>query len=294
MRLDRFLLARGELGTRSQIQRLIREGHVHLASQPVKAGTPLRAGQCVTVERQPHAAPLLEAEAIDLSVLYEDDALMVINKPAGLVVHPAPGHWSGTLVNALLHRWRGQTRGMDLARLGLVHRLDKDTSGVLIIAKDAATLAALGQGFRRREVEKRYLALAWGRFRRPAGVIRAPIARHPVHRQRMAVRPGGREAVTRYEVVEQFDDVSFVRLSPETGRTHQIRVHLAATGHPIVADAHYAGRRRESALPISRQALHAESIAFEHPTLRTLVRVSAPLPADLIAALRALRSAQRV
>ncbi len=319
-RLDRFLSGREGIGTRSQIQRLIRDGLVRVGGRAVKASTVLRAGQEVTVERPRAELPSVEPEAIPLEVLYEDEVVMVINKPAGLVVHPAPGHWRGTVVNALLHRWRfGATSLMPAAvgapswrdrsrleaapateegepvgkegepmRLGIVHRLDKDTSGALVIAKTIAALEDLGRQFRRREISKQYLALAWGRFERAHGVIKEPIARHRVHRKRMAVQPHGREAVTRYEVVERFADVTLVRAFPETGRTHQIRVHLAAIAHPIVGDAEYGGRRRTS-LPIRRQALHAEVIVFRHPVRDERILVTAPLPEDFNNVLAALR-----
>jgi 23S rRNA pseudouridine1911/1915/1917 synthase len=289
-RLDHFLVGRGVLGTRSQIQQLIRAGCIMVGSRPVKPGTTLRAGQRVEVSRPAAMPTTVEPEPIPLAVLYEDDDLLAINKPAGLVVHPAPGHWHGTLVNALLHRWRGTREGMDLTRLGLVHRLDKDTSGVLLIAKNVATLAALAAQFKRREVRKEYLALAWGTFRPPIGVLSGPIGRHPVQRKRMAITARGRPAITRYAVVESFGDVDLVRLVPETGRTHQIRVHLAAAGHPIVADAQYGGTHARRPAPIQRQALHAESITVRHPRDGTTLRVTAPLAGDFEAALWALRA----
>jgi 23S rRNA pseudouridine1911/1915/1917 synthase len=285
-RLDRYLAAQGAWGSRSQVQRLIAEGAVRVDGQAVKAGTVLRSGQTIDVQSSPSpGVPAgVEAEAIALAVLHEDEWLLVIDKPAGLVVHPAPGHWRGTLVSALLHHWRGPRPGLDPLRPGIVHRLDKDTSGVLIIAKDAATLAALGAQFRRREIEKQYLAFVWGRVRIQRGTISEPIGRNPVHRMRMAVRRGGREALTAYEVVERFGEVTLVRLFPKTGRTHQIRVHLAAIGHPIVGDAIYGrSRGRSGRVLLSRQALHAERITFTHPHTGARVAFTAPLPADLAA-----------
>ena len=285
-RLDRYLAAQGAWGSRSQVQRLIAEGAVRVDGQPVKAGTVLRSGQTIDVQSSPSpGVPAgVEAEAIALAVLYEDEWLLIIDKPAGLVVHPAPGHWRGTLVSALLHHWRGPRPGLDPLRPGIVHRLDKDTSGVLIIAKDAATLAALGAQFRRREIEKQYLAFVWGRVRSQRGTISEPIGRNPVHRKRMAVRRGGREALTAYEVVERYDEVTLVRLFPKTGRTHQIRVHLAAIGHPIVGDAVYGRSRVQSGrVLLSRQALHAARIVFTHPHTGARVAFTAPLPADLAA-----------
>jgi 23S rRNA pseudouridine1911/1915/1917 synthase len=232
----------------------------------------------------------LRPQPIELDVLFEDDFLLVINKPAGLVVHPGPGHAEDTLVNALLHRWGGANPGFEPSRLGIVHRLDKDTSGALVVAKDPTTLERLGTQFSRRQIEKQYVALTHGRVRSAKGEICQPISRHPVERKRMAVRSGGRTAITRYEVIERFHDVSYVRAYPETGRTHQIRVHLASIGHPIVADAIY-GRSRPAQLPIWRQALHAERLNFQHPRIGRPFTVSAPLAADFATALEFLRAA---
>lgn len=288
-RLDRFLASAGAWGSRAQVQRLISTGNVRVDGAVVKAGTVLRAGQRVTVVPAP--APLAPAdaapEAIALDIIYEDDWLLVINKPAGLVVHPAPGNWQGTLVNALLHHWRGPRPGLDPARPGIVHRLDKDTSGVLVIAKDAATLADLGAQFRARTVAKQYVAFVWGRVRKDRGTITAPIGRHPVQRKRMAVRPAGRESVTEYEVLERVDAATLLRLFPRTGRTHQLRVHLAAIGHPIIGDAVY-GQGRPAA--ITRQALHAERLAFRHPHTGNATAFTASFPADMTALRGALRS----
>jgi 23S rRNA pseudouridine1911/1915/1917 synthase len=179
--------------------------------------------------------------------------------------------------------------GLEPSRLGIVHRLDKDTSGALVVAKDVTTLERLSMQFSRREIEKQYVALTHGRIRSAKAEICQPISRHPVERKRMAVRSGGRAATTRYEVIERFDGVTYVRVFPETGRTHQIRVHLASIGHPIVADALY-GRTGRTSLPIRRQALHAERLRFLHPRLDRSVTVSAPLAADFATALEQLRA----
>jgi 23S rRNA pseudouridine1911/1915/1917 synthase len=292
LRLDHYLVQRNVLGTRSQIQQLIQAALVKVNGRPVKAGMLLRPGQRIDVRRPAAQSRTMVAQDIPLSILYEDAHLMVINKPAGLVVHPAPGHWDGTLVNALLHRWRESSAEIDLARLGLVHRLDKDTSGALLIAKDAETLERLSQQFRGREVRKEYLALVRGRLRQRKGTLSGAIARHPVHRQRMAVRTGGRHAVTHYEVVEEFGSASLLRCFPETGRTHQIRVHLSTAGHPILGDRQYGAER--SATPfIQRQALHAATITFRHPATQEAMSVVAPLPDDLRTAIEALRQKNR-
>jgi 23S rRNA pseudouridine1911/1915/1917 synthase len=289
-RLDRFLAGRSELGTRSQVKRLVAEQRVRVDGRIVKTAALLRSGQIVRVERPPATLPDLQAQPIALDVLYEDEFLLVINKPAGLVVHPAPGHAQDTLVNALLYRWGGIDPGLEPSRLGIVHRLDKDTSGALVVAKDPTTLERLGAQFSRRQVEKQYVALTHGRVRSAQAEICQPISRHPVERKRMAVRSGGRVAITRYEVIERFDDVTYVRAYPETGRTHQIRVHFAAIGHPIVGDATY-GRSRRTTLPIQRQALHAERLSFQHPRLDRALSVSAPLAADFATVLDLLKVA---
>jgi 23S rRNA pseudouridine1911/1915/1917 synthase len=290
-RLDRYLASCGTVGTRSQVRHLITAGQVQLDGRVVKAGTVLRAGQQIDVTvPPPELLAGIEAEPIPLTVLCEDAWLLVIDKPAGLVVHPAPGHWRGTLVSALLHHWRATPPGLDPLRPGIVHRIDKDTSGVLVIAKDAVTLAQLSQQFKARTVEKEYVALVWGRLRQRRGTIDRPLGRHPVARQRMAVRAGGRAAVTAYEVVEQYDSVALVRLMPHTGRTHQLRVHLAAIGHPIVGDALYGrARRQEADALMPRQALHAERLGFTHPQSGARLSFRAPLPEDFAAAQRRLR-----
>jgi len=288
-RLDRFLVSREELGTRSQIKRLIEGGRVLIDGRPGKPSARLRVGERVIVDVPAPPPPDAVPEAIEIEALFEDDSLLVINKPPGLVVHPAPGHRSGTVVNALLHRWGGNIEGFDPLRPGIVHRLDKDTSGVLIIAKSPAALEAIGRQFRAREVRKRYLALVAGRMRQRRGIIESRIGRDRINRKRMSVQAGGREAVTRYEVLEVFAENTLIGVYPETGRTHQIRVHLAAVGHPIVADSRYGRGRRGCRALMPRQALHAESIRFRHPVTGAALSFSAPLPADFAAALRCLR-----
>lgn len=290
-RLDHFLTKRAVLGSRSQVTRLIAAGSVSVDGRTPKPGAVLRAGARVVAVRAVAPSKIAVPEAIELDVLYEDESVLAINKPPGLVVHPAPGHWQGTLVNALLHRWASAAASdLDPDRLGLVHRLDKDTSGVLLIARTAAALTELSRQFKQREVTKRYLALVSGVPRQAHGVIDKPIGRHPVHRKRMAVRTRGRVAVTRYEVLERFRGAALVRALPETGRTHQIRVHLAALGHPILGDPIYRRSRQHAPSGLTRQALHAESIAFRHPTGNHPLLIQAPMPQDLIAALRLLRA----
>jgi 23S rRNA pseudouridine1911/1915/1917 synthase len=297
-RLDRFLAAAPEVGTRSQAKRLIDAGLVRVDGRPRKGGHALGAGAIVEVD-VPAAAPSgIVAEALPLTVLWEDAHLLAVDKPPGMVVHPAPGWRRGTLVNALAHHL-GTTAGPGEAdRPGIVHRLDRDTSGVLLVARSAAALEGLARQFRARTVEKRYLAVVRGRVGPEAGTIDRPIGRHPRERKRMSVAARrGRAAVTRWTVVERFAGATLLRLHPETGRTHQLRVHLAAAGHPILGDPLYGARRPGRTLPpagaaFPRQALHAEEIRFIHPMTGERLAVRAPLPPDLAGLLDALRQGQ--
>lgn len=301
LRLDRFLTARGDLGSRSQVQRLIEAGRVRLNGEVVKAGASLRRGDTISIEPEEEtsrasASTRPEAEDIALDILHEDDDMLVLNKPAGLVVHPAPGHWRGTLVSALLHHWRGPRPGLDELRPGIVHRLDRDTSGVLVIGKTPEVVARLAAQFKAREVEKEYAAIVWRCPRPRRGVIDKPIGRHPRQRQRMSIRAAGRRAVTHYEVVDDFGDVSLLRLGLETGRTHQLRVHLADLGHPIVGDGVY-GRARNVAdamlRDFPRQALHAARLELTHPVSGARMRFEAPMPPDFDALLKHLRGREK-
>jgi 23S rRNA pseudouridine1911/1915/1917 synthase len=288
-RLDRFVAFMPGVGTRSRGRQLIDGGHVMVDGAKRRAAYGVRAGERIVVELPPEEPSGVEPEAIPLQVLYEDEALLAIDKPPGMVVHPAPGARSGTLVNALLHRL-GSLEGVGaVGRPGIVHRLDRDTSGVLLVARTAAAMEGLARQFRQRSLAKRYLAVVHGRVGPPTGVMDQSIGRHPVERKRMSVHsPRGRVAVTRWEVLERFAHATLLRLAPETGRTHQIRVHLAALGHPIVSDRVYGGgppraatadvRAAMEACP--RQALHAESIRFAHPLTGAPITVSAPVPDD--------------
>ena len=299
MRLDRFLAATGQVGTRSQAKHLIDAGHVRVDGAVRKGGYILRAGAAVEAD-VPAVEPLsVEAEALPVSVLYEDADLLAIDKPPGMVVHPAPGARRGTLVNALAHRLGTLADIGDPERPGIVHRLDRDTSGVLLVARTVRALEALARQFRERTIEKRYLAVVRGRLEPASGVIDRPIGRHPHERKRMSVRSRrGRAAITRWTVLERLPDATLVRLAPETGRTHQLRVHLASAGHPIIGDAVYgvrrAGRARSAGPSFARQALHAEEIRFTHPTTGKRVSVRAPLPSDFEQLLAALRQTRAV
>lgn len=287
-RLDVFLAAVLER-SRNHAQSLLKEGAVQLkpASAKATASYRLRLGDSVSVDSSPEAPVEAEpsGEAIPLDILYEDEALLAINKQPGLVVHPAAGHWSGTLVNALIHH-----RGSQLAqrggaeRLGIVHRLDKDTSGVMLIAKTDEAHERLAQAFAERDVKKVYRALCWGVFRRSSGECRGPIGRHPVHRKKMAVmkNPGrGRVAWTDYRVLAQGKSGAEVECALHTGRTHQIRVHLSHLGHPIWGDLVYGNPHAlaDGFQPL-RQMLHAACLEIAHPLTGQPLRLEAPLPPD--------------
>ena len=287
LRLDAHLAAIHPAISRSRWKQLIEAGHVALNGVPVrKPNTPLAAGdelRCALPEPAP--AGLVAAD-IPLAILYEDADLIALNKPAGLVVHPAPGHAADTLVNALLHHCADlQGIGGEL-RPGIVHRLDKDTSGVLVVAKNEAAVANLVAQFSAHTVEKEYLALVWGAPKPAAGEIRLPIGRHPVHRKKMAVVGKGRAAVTRYETLAATPLAALLRVRIETGRTHQIRVHLAHLGHPVAGDAVYGRARRglPEGLELPRQMLHARRLKIAHPRDGRPLEFSAPPPPDFLAA----------
>lgn len=290
-RLDKFLAEQLAGLSRSAIRRLIDTAQVLVNGGPVKASYKVRSGDLVAVcVPQPEPEEPV-AEAIPLDIVYEDQALIVVNKPAGMVIHPAPGHQSGTLVNALLaHCPDLAATGGDAgdARPGIVHRLDRDTSGLILVAKTEQVRRALQRQFKARQVHKVYVALLDGHLEAAHGRIEAPLGRDPRHRQRMAVVPGGREAVTEYRLLASFagGDYSLVEAEPKTGRTHQIRVHFASIGHPVVGDTVY-GRRR-TRLSVPRQFLHAQRLGLTHPLTGQTLEFEAPLPEDLAAVLRLL------
>jgi 23S rRNA pseudouridine1911/1915/1917 synthase len=279
-RLDKALVAMASEFSRSHLQSLIAQGHVRIDGRTQT--TPARrvqAGQRIEVELVPTAeSQAFRPEPLDLDVVYEDDDVLVIDKPAGLVVHPAAGNWSGTLLNGLLARLPAAAT---LPRAGIVHRLDKDTSGLMVIGKTLPAVTALVRAIAAREVHRSYLALAHGALAATRLRIDAPIGRDPRSRLRMAVVGSGKPARTDVELLAQSQDISAVRCTLHTGRTHQIRVHLASRGHPLVGDATYGGA---PALGLARQALHAARLAFAHPTLGHALDFSAPLPDDLAAA----------
>ncbi len=292
-RLDAWLAARcaPEL-SRSRIQALIGDGLVTVDGETVSAKTRPKAGQLIALELPPPLPAEPEPEDIPLDIVHEDSDIILVNKPAGLVVHPAPGHPSGTLVNALLFHC-ADLRGIGgAARPGIVHRLDKDTTGLLVVAKHAEALNSLAAQFQSGRTEKVYLALVHGCPSALSGTIRTTIGRHPTDRKRMAANPPrGKPAVTHYRVEERFGETTLLRVRIETGRTHQIRVHMAHIGLPIVGDPLYGNRALDRRIPNcpARQMLHAAEFSFDHPRDGRRMSFSAPPPADMSALLAAMR-----
>jgi 23S rRNA pseudouridine1911/1915/1917 synthase len=304
-RLDRFLA--DQLGlSRTQAARLVADKAVAVDGKPARASRLLARGECVTVQFPEHEPPrTLQPASIPLTVVFEDEHLAVIDKPAGLVVHPAPGHWDDTLVNALVARGTTLSGGA-AGRPGIVHRLDRDTSGLMVVAKTDLAHRRLGTAIAARRVRRTYAALSWGHLDESPTIIEAPIARHPQDRKRMTVTPAGRAARTDAFVVARYGVADLLRLELHTGRTHQIRVHLQHIGHPIVGDPVYAGggSRRISGAPrraaealeqaTPRQALHAAALAFRHPATGAPLEFHAEWPADLRPALLALGAEELV
>jgi 23S rRNA pseudouridine1911/1915/1917 synthase len=286
-RLDRALaLLTG--WSRAEVTRLIDDGDVLVGGRPVAKSHRLDAGAVVELLAEPTPAQPPGPEPVPVDVRLADDDVIVVSKPPGLVVHPGAGHAGGTLVNGLLQRFPDIAGVGDPARPGIVHRLDRDTSGLMIVARSPAAYDALVAALARHEIERRYLALVWGHLDAPRGVIDAPIGRSPTRRTRMAVRDEGRAARTAYEVQREYDDpaVSLLECRLETGRTHQVRVHLSAVDHPVVGDTAYRGAR--PSLQLDRPFLHAHRLALDHPTTRKPLTFEDPLPAELESVLASL------
>ena len=288
LRLDRYLVERFPKSiSRTHIQKLIRQDKVLVNGAPRKSHYKIEPGDFIEVEIPKPRKLALKAENIPISIVFEDERLIVVDKPAGMVVHPAPGNYSGTLVNALLYYAKKLSVSPE-GRPGIVHRLDKDTSGLLVVAKDGPAHSFLSRQFNKRTTEKHYLAVVEGIVQLDNGTISHPIGRHPRDRKKMAVKfSEGKSATTHYKVLERFKDKTFLEIKPETGRTHQIRVHLAYVGHPIVGDKTYGTRKMD--IPIARQALHAAEISFRHPTTKELTRFESPLPEDIKKLIEKLR-----
>jgi 23S rRNA pseudouridine1911/1915/1917 synthase len=279
LRLDRALAQMFPEHSRSRLQRWLKEGHVSLDSHAAKPKQKIWGGERIEIRSQPGPADTaFRPEPIALDIVYEDDDVLVINKPAGLVVHPGSGNWKGTLLNALLHH---SPQLAAIPRAGIVHRLDKDTSGLLVVARTLRTHTELVRQLQARTVRRDYLAVVHGVVKLD-GEVSAPVGRDPRHRTRMAVVPAGRPALTRFKVTKRFARATLLECSLATGRTHQIRVHMQSLGHPLVGDPVYRSKRLGDPRPpqLHRQALHAVRLEFSHPVSGVLRRFSAPLPDD--------------
>ena len=303
-RIDAYLSSRYPDYSRSVIQKVIEASAVLVNGRPVKASYKVRLDDQIRIWLPELSDEPPAAEEIPLEVVYEDAAFTVVNKPAGMVTHPAKGHWSGTLVNALQFHFDTLSTVGGENRPGIVHRLDRDTTGLLIVAKDDLAHRKLALQFEQRTIHKEYVALVSGTPERDSDYVERTIGFHPTNREKMAIRnpeDGGKEAVTFYQVLERFRGYALVRCKPTTGRTHQIRVHLAHVGLPIIADKLYSGRDRltladlmpddcSETLLINRQALHAHTLRLEHPLTGEPLEFVAPLPTDMAGTLQALRT----
>ena len=277
--------------SRSRLQSLIKAGNVTCGGSAVRPRAKVTARLEVEIEIPAPVSVELARENIPLAILYEDADIIVIDKPAGLVVHPAAGHADGTLVNALLYHCDDLAGIGGERRPGIVHRLDKDTSGAMVAAKTEQAMANLGEQFKAGQVRKEYLAVVHGKPAPAAGTVKTLIGRSSHDRQKMSARPSsGRPAVTHYRVEESWGGMSLLRVRIETGRTHQIRVHMAHIGHPVAGDRQYGRRQMTLPIPVARQMLHAETLAFHHPRTGQPLEFKAPLPADLKRLIQALRT----
>jgi 23S rRNA pseudouridine1911/1915/1917 synthase len=299
-RLDQFLSEANLNLTRSQAKNLIEKHLIFLNQKPTKPSAHVRAADTVSGSL-PEPEPLsLEAEPLPLTILYEDPSIIVIDKPPGMVVHPAYGNPSGTLVNALLYHCEDLAGINGVLRPGIVHRLDKDTSGVMVVAKDDGAFHDLIKQFKNRTVKKVYSAIVYGRMSQDEGLIDSAVGRHPTERKRMSTRTKrGREAITRWKKLEEFDGCTLLEIFPQTGRTHQIRVHLSSVGHPVLGDPLYGRKGKlgaihdpvlnECARRMNRQALHAQRLEFTHPRTGERVQFVSPIPQDMKELLECLR-----
>ena len=278
-RLDKWLSGAIPTLSRSYIQKCIKEGQVLVNDSPCKANYRLRVDDEVAFQIPEAVEPSVEAENIPLSVLYEDEDVLVVDKPKGMVVHPAPGHYSGTLVNAVLYHCKGQLSGINgVLRPGIVHRIDRDTTGSLIVCKNDLSHREIAGQLGAHSLNRSYRAIVHGMIKEEEGTVCAPIGRDEKDRKRMAVNEkNGKEAVTHYRVLQRFRDFTYIECRLETGRTHQIRVHMTSIGHPLLGDEIYGPRK--TAFRLEGQTLHAYCLGFIHPVNREYIEVKAPLPA---------------
>lgn len=275
--------------SRSYLQRLMKEGRVFLNGVAVRPKDKAVLGAVVELEVPEAVEPEIEPEDLPLEILYEDRDVILINKPKGMVVHPAAGHTSGTLVNALLYHCKGELSGINgVLRPGIVHRIDRDTTGVLIACKNDQAHNHIAEQLREHSITRRYRAIVWGNIKEDEGTVDAPIGRHPVDRKRMAVvQRGGREAITHYRVIERFGEFTYIECRLETGRTHQIRVHMTSIGHPLLGDEVYS--RAKAPFRLEGQTLHAMVLGFVHPSTGEYMEFEAPLPEYFVHLLEVLR-----
>lgn len=292
-RLDVFVSERFSV-TRSFAQNLIDDGHVLVNFEVKNKNYRIRQGDCVEANIPEPTELSAEAEDIELDVVYEDDDIIVVNKPSGMVVHPAPGNENKTLVNALLYHCKGTLSGINgVIRPGIVHRIDKDTSGLLVVAKNDEAHVFLSSLLKEHGIKRVYHAVVTGHLKENEGTIDAPIARHPTNRKKMAVVAGGREAITHYKTIEEFSGFTYAKMELETGRTHQIRVHMSHIGHPIMGDTVYGGGKtpfeKAHKSLIDGQMLHAKELSFPHPRTKKIVHFECPLPENFEKILKILK-----
>lgn len=289
MRIDRFLSQQCSDMSRSYLQKLVKEGSVCAGGKTVKSNYKVSAGERVLLDIPEAVEPEIEPEEMALDILYEDADIILINKPKGMVVHPAAGHYSGTLVNGLMYHCRAELSGINgVMRPGIVHRIDMDTTGVLIACKNDMAHNAIARQLKEHSITRRYYAVAHGNFKEDEGTVNAPIGRHPVDRKKMSINEkNGREAVTHYRVLERFGQLTYVECRLETGRTHQIRVHMASIGHPLLGDTVYGPVK--CPYKLQGQTLHAGVLGIIHPRTGEYMEFSAPLPEYFVELLNRLR-----
>lgn len=290
-RIDKFLSCRLEEVSRSYIQKLIKEGHVSVNGKPVKANYKLGAGDKISVEIPEAKEPDILPEDIPLDILYEDQDILVVNKPKGMVVHPAAGHYSGTLVNALMYHCKDSLSGINgVMRPGIVHRIDMDTTGSLLVCKNDEAHRILAEQLKEHAIRREYHAIVYGNIKEDTGTVDAPIGRHPTDRKKMSINhKNGKQAVTHYEVLERFGNFTYIRCRLETGRTHQIRVHMASLHHPLLGDEVYGPSSRPPFPGLKGQVLHAKILGIYHPATGEYMEFDAPLPQYFVDLLQKLR-----